>query len=159
MKKCILLIIVFILIFQTSCSVTGRAAGREENLTTNTWSANIKDHDGKIEFMEKYLVCPTKVLDAEYHIVFQDNSKGLVPGPSDWRITAMIKINPDDIAEWTKNMEEISEKQMDRTMLDELTIPDWDLSGEAAYYKRPNEQSYLVVYEKQGILLKYFFTT
>lgn len=129
-----------------------------EDLSTDTWSTDIKDHDEKIQFLNKYVKCPTEVLDTEYHIIFQDNSKGLVPGPSYWKVTAAIKINTNDIDEWTSDMEEVTKEQIDKNWWSELNINDWSLNDSAAYYKRPNERSYLVVYNEKGILLKYFYT-
>ena len=156
MKK-FLLCTIFMLVFLSSCSFNGANLSSEE-LTTDTWSAGIANHEDKIKFMEKYIKCPTEVLDAEYHIVFQDNSKGLVPGPSDWRIAAAIRVHGSDIDKWISDMEEVSENQIDQTWWAGLAIQNWDINNSVSYYKRPNEQSYLAVYPKQGILLKYFYT-
>ena len=143
--------ILFILIFQSSCL--------SNNLTTNTRSSNIKNHNEKIKFIKKYINCPTQVLDAEQHIIYQDNSADRVPEPSDWEITAVIKVNKKDINEWITDLEEIKKEEIDMTWWNELNLDNFDLSGSVLYYQNPtNEKSYIAVYIDQGILLKYFYT-
>jgi hypothetical protein len=140
-------------------SLTGCSANSllKENLSTDTWSSIFEDQEDKIDFFKKYVACPTEILDAEYHIDFHDNSGGFVPGPSDWKICAAIKVDAGDIAAWTDGLVVVPEEDIDMTWWNELDTADWDFSGTAAYYKRPGWQTYLVVYEKQGILLKYIF--
>jgi len=155
MKKHIFFILIFTLVLGTSCS---KSTGSTTNMTTDTWSTAITNHDEKINFMKKYIGCPTDVLDAEYHIVYHDNSGGRVPGPSDWTIAAAIKINPGDMARWTGGMDEISSDQVDTAWWDGLNISAWAFSGAGIYYKQPNENSFLAVYQEDGVILKYAYT-
>ncbi|HBW35621.1 MAG: hypothetical protein VR66_05060 [Peptococcaceae bacterium BRH_c23] len=53
------------------------------SLTTDTISTVFSTQEEKLNFLRKYLVLPSMVSSTEFHIVFQDNSKGWVPGPSD----------------------------------------------------------------------------
>ena len=131
----------------------------KEDLSTDTWSSEFTDKQEKIEFFEKYVVCPSAVLDTEFHIVYNDNSTGLVPGPSDWSISAAVKIDPAESSKWTENMDLINEDQIDMFWWVDLPLEDWDLSGDPVYYKRPEAWSYIILYEEQGIVIKYFFTT
>lgn len=154
---CIAALIIQMLWMIAGGILADRIGKPKEDWTTDTWSADFKGDQDKIEFLMKYVNCPTKVLDAEYHITYHDNSHGLVPGPSDWRISAAIKVDPGDIREWTDGMEEVPEDQIDTGWWEGLDISDWGLDDSAAYYKR-DSGSYLVVYAGQGILLKCFWT-
>jgi len=165
-KFLFILFILSCLVLLLSCNFSDGTPN--EDLTTDTWSTELENHDEKIQFLKEYVECPSEVLDAEYHIIFQDNSKGFVPGPSYWTVSAAIKINNSDIDEWTSDMEEVSKEQIDTNWWSNLNITDWNISDwnindwilndSTACYKRPNESSYLVVYDEQGILLKYFYT-
>jgi len=137
------------------------ASSREaeyEDLTTDTWSSEIKDPGEKIQFLETYVNCPAEVLDTEYHIIYQDNSTGLVPGPSYWKVAAAIKINPGDSAKWIDDMEAVSETDIDMNWWKDLSVDEWTLNGPVSYYKRPKDKSYLVVYNETDVVLKYFYT-
>ncbi|MDR0221385.1 MAG: hypothetical protein LBI54_08295, partial [Lachnospiraceae bacterium] len=69
-----------------------RTVADQKNLTTDTWSNSFASKEEKRSFLAEYLVAPSEILDAEYHIVYHDNSTGRVPGPSDWDIRAALVI-------------------------------------------------------------------
>lgn len=137
-----------------------RTGGREENRTTDTRSDSFADQAEKLAFFESYVVCPTPVLDADYHILLHDNSTGLVPGPSDWRISAVIRVDPADIPAWTEDMVEAANDDIDFTWWEGLGSLADAVTGEtpSALYRRTESNSFLAVYREAGIILKYFAT-
>jgi len=123
--------------------------------TTDTWSHSFSDMDEKLAFFEEYLIAPSEVLDVEYHIEYHDNSKGAVPGPSDWDIRAALKIKPEDISLWTDGFSEIPTDEIELSWWDGLKTENISWEGrDFVYYQRPESISYLVVFPDAGVILK-----
>ncbi len=74
----------------------------EKTRTTDTHSRTLKSARARADFLCGYVLCPTRPLDAAFHIVFQDNSHGLLPGPSDGETNAVVKVSPDDTELWAR---------------------------------------------------------
>lgn len=160
MKLRCLLILIVVVCLLSSCAkqnMTSSGSARE-SWTTDTWSTKIEDHDEKIQFLQKYVQCPAEVVDTKFHIVYHDNSQGLVPGPSDWRVAAAIKINQSDVDAWIADFDIVAEEAVDMNWWTGLDIEDWISTDSAVYYKRSGSESYLVFYKEQNLLLKYFAT-
>jgi len=127
----------------------------EPNKTTDTWSSEFTGIDEKLAFLTEYLIMPSEVLDAEYHIVYHDNSTGLIPGPSDWDVRVALKIKAEELPLWTDGFDGVSPNEIDLAWWNELPSDDisWDSAG-AEYYKRESSFSYLVVFPDTGVILK-----
>ncbi len=136
-------------------------SGERDSYTTDSRSTDFESRDEKLDFLRKYLEMPSEVTDAAYHIVYQDNSQGAVPGPSDWEISVALQVNEGAIPLWTEGMKKILPQQVDNGWWEELKTPSftWEIPGDAVYYKRPGSQSYLVVCPGTDIILKFFSTT
>jgi len=125
------------------------------DLTTDTRSGSFTDAKEKRDFLLKYLIAPADIIDAEYHIFYHDNSKGLVPGPSDFDVRVALLIKPEDIPLWTEHFEEIPPDTIKLSLWDGLATDNISWDGyEATYYKRENAFSYLVVFKDANIILK-----
>lgn len=74
----------------------------EKTRTTDTRSRTLPTAKERTAFLCGYLVCPTTPSDAAFHVMFQDNSGGMVPGPSDFTIRAMVKVTPDETELWVR---------------------------------------------------------
>ena len=152
---CLAAVIIFIL-WQTKASDTEKS----QDKTTDKWSVEFSDAEEKLNFLAEYLNMPSEIIDAEYHIVYHDNSQGLVPGPSDWDIRAALKINPDNIALWTEGFEPASPEEIDFAWWEGISFAGISLDGaKAEYYRRDNSFVYLVVFAQEGIILKAMSTT
>lgn len=134
---------------------------RPANLTTDTKSTSFKNTGEKLDFLAKYLTIPSGVNDISYHIVYQDNTKGTVPGPSDWDIRAVFMVEKGDLSLWTEGMKKILPEQVDFEWWEDLKTPDftWEIPEDAEYYKRPGSQSYIVVSPDSGLIFKMVSTT
>ena len=146
--------ILLLLLCLSACSIIGL----RENRSTDTRSTDFKNFDEKIAFLKEYIQDPTEILDAEYHIMYWDNSSGLLPAPSDWDMTMAIKLNPQDIPQWLDGMHEVTKKEIDMSWWDELypTLDSWNLGEPSAYYERDDSFSYLVLYRESNVILKSF---
>ena len=77
-----------------------------DDLTTNTASSTFAVKAEKLAFLHRYVLSTPGLLDAEYSIVYKDNSGGMVPGPSDWDIRLAAHVDPDSALAWTAGMRE-----------------------------------------------------
>jgi len=135
---------------------------REEiDRTTDTWSSSFDSIEERLVFLGEYLFMFSEVLDAEYHIVFYDNSGGMIPGPSDWDIRVALHIALEDIPLWTEGMQRLAPGQIDVGLWKELKSErfTWQESELVEYWKRPNSKVVLVVFPESGIVLKMATTT
>ena len=78
---------------------------KSDSRTTDTKSAGIKSRELRIAFLKDYFASPTEPLDAEFHLVFQDNSGGMIPGPSDSDFQVAVRVPPDAVAQWAMGCE------------------------------------------------------
>lgn len=125
--------------------------------TTDTRSVELPTEAARLEFLSRYLVFPSPVQDAAFHVVYHDNSGGMVPGPSDGDIRAALKVRPADVPEWTAGLVRRDGDDADH-------VPDW---GEAllrdagwrvrsrpAVYSSANGATLVAVFAPDGIVLK-----
>lgn len=96
-KKIVLILTMMTII---SCS-------SDVSLTTNTHSASFQTIEEKIDFLKKYIKIESSYSTLDYHIIFHDNSGGLVPGPSDWNIMIKATIKLLEISSWVKDAQKI----------------------------------------------------
>ncbi len=81
------------------------AACTEKTRTTDTRSTTFKTSRERSAFLCAYALCPTEPRDAAFHVVFHDNSHGLLAGPSEGETSALVKIAPADAELWTRGCE------------------------------------------------------
>jgi TRAP-type C4-dicarboxylate transport system permease small subunit len=46
-----------------------RTTADQKNMTTDTWSHSFASKEEKLSFLTEYLIAPSEILDAEYHII------------------------------------------------------------------------------------------
>ncbi|ACY14123.1 hypothetical protein [Haliangium ochraceum] len=86
-----------------SASARGTAAARGGgSLSTDTDSRTLADTEARLAFLGRYLRMKSPVEDAAFLIHYQDNSGGMVPGPSDWDIRAVLQVGANTAA-WHEN--------------------------------------------------------
>ncbi len=128
-----------------------------DSKTTDQWSRDLQTREERIRFVEKYIRAPSQILDTEFHIIYHDNSTGMVPGPSDWRIVAAFKVNPQDAGKWREGFVKTDGKDADPGLWRDVFPSDnfWEASSRPEFYRRENAMVYVVIYQKEGIVLKY----
>ena len=124
--------------------------------STDTRSKTFTTDEQKIDFLKKYVRLYSSVKATEFHIIFHDNSTGLVPGPSDWDIKVALLIESADIYKWLTEFTELTDEQCEITWVSEILPeePRWNRASKPQFYKRSGKNVELTVYEKEGILLK-----
>jgi hypothetical protein len=130
-------------------------AQESASFTTDTMSLQFARGEEKIAFLERYLNLPTKVEAAEYHIVFYDNSKGRVPGPSDWDIRVVVKVAPKDIPLWLESLTETAEP-FDLAWVYELAkAGGWQLTSAPKFFVGNKR---VAVFETEGVVVWWLST-
>jgi hypothetical protein len=76
--------------------------------TTDTLSSSFTTVKERLEFLDRYLNFPSQPVDAQYHLIYFDNSVGFPPGPSDWDIKVVVWLEPKDTPLWLKNMTKVA---------------------------------------------------
>lgn len=77
----------------------------EKTRSTDTRSKSIAKASARVAFLCDYLMCPSTPEDAAFHVVYRDNSHGLVPGSDDAVIHAVVKVKAEDVARWSMGCE------------------------------------------------------
>ena len=79
-----------------------------KSLTTNMLSSNFSTNKEKIEFLEQYLKLKRKYKKLDFYINYQDNSTGLIPGPSDWDICLIAVVPSSELDLWVSKLKKIN---------------------------------------------------
>jgi hypothetical protein len=93
------------------------------------------------------------VRQTEFHIIYHDNSGGLVPGPSDWDIQAIMQV--EDVAPWVDSKTEID--SADFAWADGLLTDELRPSSQPTYYT--NQPTTNAVYETEQLIYLHSTTT
>jgi hypothetical protein len=132
---------------------------QENNKTANVYSYEIDSQTDKIEFLKKYLNKTSGLIDAEYHIWYQDNGTGRVPGPSDYNIILALKIQPDSINSWINHLEP-SSRQISTEKWNELNLnkKNWNLHSQPELYLSSQITEVKLLFRKENIVLGAYST-
>jgi hypothetical protein len=122
-------------------------------MATDTRSAALQGDRAKLDFLKKYLRLPTEVQATEFHITYQDNSKGMVPGPSDYDLRVVVKVSPDKVPQWSAEMGQPT-APFDVAWAYELLPKEdrWRITSTPVYYQRERVQ--VVTFAPEGIVFK-----
>jgi hypothetical protein len=126
----------------------------EKSRTTDTYSRDINSNAAKIAFLQEYLSTPSDILATEFHIVYHDNSGGLVPGPSDWDIQAVIKVAPDDLPHWQAGLTPLTAEGVDLAWAYVLlpTDPAWSITSEPQNFQGKLSNHIVSTFAPEGIV-------
>jgi hypothetical protein len=78
------------------------AACNEKSRSTDTRSATLPTAKQRVGFLCAYALCPSPAKDAAFHVVFRDNSRGLIPGPDDADVRAVLQVEKDELEKWSR---------------------------------------------------------
>ena len=132
----------------------------EKSRTTDTYSRDLSSNATKIAFLQQYLATPSDVQATEFHIVFHDNSGGLVPGPSDWDIQAVIKVTPLDLPHWQADLTPLSAEGADLAWAYALlpTDPTWSITSEPQIFQGKESNHIVATFAAEGIVFVRLWT-
>ncbi|MBE2252461.1 MAG: hypothetical protein IAE78_23210 [Myxococcus sp.] len=84
-------------------SVALLSACTEKSRSTDTRSTTLATAKQRASFLCAYALCASPVRDAAFHVVFHDNAGGLLAGPDDADIRAVVSVDKDDLEKWTRS--------------------------------------------------------
>ena len=143
--------LILVIVFLFGCQAGNKSA--------DISSYQIDDKTEKIETLKKYLTKESGLIDAEYHIWYQDNETGRVPGPSDYNIKLALKIESDSLESWINYLEP-SSKKISIDLWDELKLDrdSWQLESEPELYHSSLSTEVKLVFRKENIILGIYST-
>lgn len=146
------LVLVSVAAFGRPSSEESERSATERTRSTETQSTDFHTDVEKIAFLDQYLVFHSAVEATEFFVVYQDNSTGPFPGPSDWDIQAVLKVDRADVSRWTGGMQQVAADSVDLTwgyalLSDE---PQWQIRSQPAVYRSPG--AILAVFEPEGVV-------
>jgi hypothetical protein len=145
-RVCSLLLLV-VMIFSST------VLAQEFSLTTDTASSQFATLEEKIAFLERYLELPSEAKAAEYHIVYHDNSSGRVPGPSDWDMRVVVKVESEAIPLWLESLK-ATEEPFDLSWAFAL-VQDWHLESSPKFFTGDKR---VAVFEVEGVVVLWLST-
>lgn len=98
-----------------SQAVVNKAVNNQSNASRNMNESTAENVEVKtdIESLEKRINLPLRPQEVKWTAETFDNSKGAVPGPSDYRLTALLKYDEKSAAQLVRNLEaEAAEKSL-----------------------------------------------
>jgi len=137
--------------------------GCRASKTTDTRSSQFPSQKEKLEFLSRYMALKSSVEAAEFHVVYHDNSGGLVPGPSDADVQAVLKVRHQDIGLWVSGMRLRDPEPAGVSRLPgELdwgyallpNSPRWHVSSRPAVFAAGEGTTLVAVFEAEGIVMK-----
>ena len=123
------------------------------DLSTDTRSSDLPSEAVQIEFLGRYVALRSEVSETEFHIVYHDNSDGLVPGPSDWDIKAVMVV--DDVAPWMEGKTAV--ETADFSWVDSMVTERLRPSSSPLFFS--NGSTTIAVYEPENIVFFQSTTT
>ena len=140
----------------TACGGSGK---RIASKTTDTQSRTFTTDADKIAFLEQYLLLASPIQATEFHIIYHDNESGLIPGPSDWDMQAVMLVEPADLARWVEGMQSVSVQEVDLAWANVLVPQDqrWRIISQPAVYEKSG--ALVAIFEQEGIVFKRVWTT
>lgn len=139
--------IVFTLFF-TSCTKNIPAI--------NQSSEDFSTIEEKEEFLAKYIQIADKSFEKlDFHVFYNDNSGGMVPGPSDMNVSFIAQVPQDEINIWIKDLKSLSNKP-DFSCFSKVST-EIDYSGISEWYELKGN-SFIGVDRKNSIIIYRFLT-
>lgn len=68
--------------------------------TTDTTSDHLPALAARVEFLARYFSLPGECRELDFHIRYQNNNGGMVPGPSDADIRVVAVVPPGELNAW-----------------------------------------------------------
>jgi hypothetical protein len=104
----------------------------------------------------QYIILKSAVSETEFHIVYHDNSGGLVNGPSDWDIRVVMRV--DDVAAWVDGKTAVDSVDFSWAETLETLLPN-DLQPASQPHYYANGTTIIAIYEPEQIIFLHSTTT
>jgi len=119
-------------------------------------STNINLSSDRVAMVKKRIKTASPILDAEFDIydVNAGNSRS-IPGASDRDYRVIMKIRSEYLLRWSKGMERVPDYDYS-WMKSTPRFEKWKIQSRPKIYKRPNEESYVLIFNRENIVAKRF---
>lgn len=114
------------------------------DLSTDTRSEAFATAEERLAFLKRYLNFQSVPRDAQYHIVYFDNSQGRIPGPSDWDIRVVLRLEPGDVSLWLADLTEVKASGDFGWALKLGPDLEEEVLAEAHYFRGPGKRAALL---------------
>jgi hypothetical protein len=140
--------LLFLVFLAAACSGSPTA-----DLTTDTKSTALVTEAEQIQFLSQYVTLKSAVTATEFHIIYHDNSGGLLPGPSDWNIQAVMQV--EDVAPWIEGKTQLD--SADFTWADSFLTDELRPTSQSTYYT--SQTTTIAVFAPELIIYLHSTTT
>ena len=125
------------------------------DLSTDIQSSTFATAEERVEFLNRYLDFPSPPKDAQFTLVYHDNSQGFPPGPADWDLRMVVWIEPLDAPLWIKDMKEVEASPDFDWVLDLSPDIDRTMLENAQYFEIPGKRAAM---PKEGVVALWYST-
>ncbi len=87
-------------IFIISCLLIIFACGESGPPSTRKASSSFATTEEKVAYLHQYVPFKRTYTDVDFLVWYQNNSGGMVPGPSDWDIRVIAIVPIDELSKW-----------------------------------------------------------
>lgn len=101
--------------------------------TTKTTSAALPTVAERVAFVQRYVTFRRTYETLDFDVAYQDNSGGLVPGPSDWDVRIVATVPAAELSAWVPTGTSLGPSPQDLGWLRSVPTP-LDLSGVNEWY-------------------------
>ena len=129
-------------------------AQRTPDLSTNAQSSRFATSEERLAFLARYLNFRSEPTDAQYHLFYRDNSRGLVPGPSDRDFRIVLWLEPADVPLWLQDVREV-EVSEGFSWVSELSPDLGARLGKARFFEASGKRAALL---EEGVLALLYST-
>ncbi|WP_103069156.1 hypothetical protein [Aquimarina sediminis] len=142
---------IFIIFLLTSCA---------DNSKNTIDSRPIDSAKERIEVLEKEIIKKSEFHDAEF-LLFNVNgfskSRNAIPGASSWDYQFVVKVEPTMVTNWTIGFQKSDNKEYETGWTDDLVAHrdnNWERKSTPQLYNRVDDNTIVIVYQKEGIVFK-----
>ncbi|TSE09367.1 hypothetical protein [Aquimarina algiphila] len=124
-------------------------------------SVEIESTEDRVATLKREIVSKSEFHDAEFLLFnvngFANSRVTGIPGPSSWNYRFGIKVKPSEIKNWIADFTRIDAKEYTFDWTNDLVVhrnQNWERKSVPEVYKREDGNTFIVVYQKEGIVFK-----
>lgn len=141
------------------CFILASCANSHKNNTLT--SVEIESTEDRIAILKREIVSKSEFQDAEFLLFnvngFTNSRVTSIPGPSSWDYRFAIKVEPSEVKNWIADFTKIDAKEYTSDWINSLVIhrnQNWERKSAPEVYKREESNTFIIVYQKEGIVFK-----
>ena len=122
----------------------------------NIESGPVSSAKDRVAIARKRVKLPTPIQDVEFQMqdVNAGNDRSL-PGATDRDYKLIMKVHPQNLGRWTTGFDKI--RDYDYSWMENTPrFEKWGIQSQPEIYKRPGEESYILIFRRESIIAKRF---